>query len=266
MRSFLASTVRAAVLLALGPVPVNVNGAPWLDTEAGENPVVVGCYIDHTGRRPAGLIVETSVGPRSIGEVLAQAAYLEAAAVDAFLDLAAQLRRHGAPAELVDRLLRASAEEVLHARVVGALARARGAEPQVVVVSPTGPRSLFSIALENAREGCVRETWGAACAVAQGERAADPEVKEAMRAIARDELGHAALSWDLAEWLETHLSDAERAAVAVERRRAIEEVEREIEETMPAAWRHALGVPSREEAWAIFGAMRAQVWEARAAA
>ena len=47
----------------------------------------------------------------------------------------------------------------------------------------------------------MRETWGAACAVTQGERAADPELRRTMRGIARDELGHATLSWDLAAWL-----------------------------------------------------------------
>jgi hypothetical protein len=48
------------------------------------------------------------------------------------------------------------------------------------------PRSLVELALENIREGCVRETWGAACAVVQSMKATDLEVRRAMRAIARD--------------------------------------------------------------------------------
>jgi hypothetical protein len=242
------------------------GSVPWLDDDAGANPVVVSCNFDHTGRRPAGLVEPAKTGARSFGEVLAHMAYLEAAAIDAFLDLAVQVEAHGAPASLVARLRRAAGEEIQHARVMGELARARGAEPRPPMVVPTGPRSLLSIALENAREGCVRETWGAACAVAQGERAADGDLRSAMREIADDELGHAALSWDLAEWLESRLTADERAVVAVERERAIEELEREIEEAVPVAYRRALGMPSQEEASVILGAMRAEVWGVRAAA
>ena len=102
--------------------------------------------------------------------------------------------------------------------------------------------------------------------MAQAERAADPELRAAMRAIARDELGHAALSWDLAAWLSSRLSVEERAAVAAERARAVAGLEEEIEETLPEPWRRALGVPSPAQARVIFGAVRAQVWESRAAA
>lgn len=243
------------------------GGAPaFADPDAGTGPVVVSCYQSHTGRRPAGLVEDAGGGPGSIGEVLARAAYLEAAAVHAFLDLAAQVERHGAPAPLVKRLRRAAHDEVRHARDVGALARARGAEPPPVEIVATGPRSILALALENAREGCVRETWGAACAVAQAERAADPELREAMRALARDEIGHAALSWDLAAWLSSRLSEDARAAVAAERAGAVSGLEREIQGALPEPWRRALGVPSRAEARAIFGSLRAEVWEGCAAA
>jgi hypothetical protein len=201
-----------------------------------------------------------------VGEYLAKCAYLEAASVDAFLDLAAQVEAHCGPAELVARLRAAAEEEVRHALVMGKLARARGTRPRDVRVDSPGPRSLLSIALENAREGCVRETYGAACAVAMGERASDPELRAAMRDIARDELGHAELSWDLAAWIEDELTADERAIVAVERERAIEEIEQELEEELPAGWRRELGMPSVEEAGAIFRGMRLHVWSSRLAA
>jgi hypothetical protein len=247
-------------------IPTTSVGVPWLDTDAGDNPVVVSCNFDHTGRRPAGLVEPASAEARSFGEVLAHMAYLEAAAIDAFLDLATQVEAHGAPASLVARLRQAAGEEIRHARIMGELARARGAEPRPPMVVATGARSLLSIALENAREGCVRETWGAACAVAQGERAFDAELRAAMRVIADDELSHAALSWDLAEWLDSRLTAEERAVVAVERERAIEELEHEIDEGVPVAFRKALGMPSREEANVILDAMRSEVWAVRAAA
>jgi hypothetical protein len=102
--------------------------------------------------------------------------------------------------------------------------------------------------------------------LAQGERACDRDVRQAMRTIARDELGHAHLSWQMAEWIEARLSDEERAAVAAERQRAIAELEREIDRATPASWRHALGMPSREESRTIFTAMYEALWDARVAA
>jgi rubrerythrin len=238
------------------------QGVAFADDAGTTGPVIVSCYQDHTGRRPAGLAREPDVMSRSIGEVLARAAYLEGAAVEAFLDLAAQLSAHGAPRSLVARLRRAAADEVRHARVVGALARARGAEPPAVRVERTGPRSLFALALENAREGCVRETWGAASAVAQSKRARDRDVRDTMEAVARDELEHAALSWDLDAWLCARLAPGEHAAVEAARADAVREVEREIEEAMPDTWARALGVPSRAEARSMFAGMRAELWAA----
>lgn len=82
-----------------------------------------------------------------------------------------------------------------------------------------------------------------------------------MKSIARDELGHAALSWDLAAWLEARLSDDEKAAVAEERAMAVAELEGEIESVLPEVYRCTLGIPTRDEARAIFATMRAEVWE-----
>jgi hypothetical protein len=235
-------------------------GMPY-QVDAGPGPVVVACYQNHTGRRPATLVEEPDGAARSVGDVLARSAYLEAASVEAFLDLARQLEAHGAPRALIRRLRRAAMDEVRHARDVGALARAYGAEPPAVRVEASGERSLLAIALENAREGCVRETWGAACAVVQSMRAADPRVRETMRSVARDELAHAALSWDVARWIEARLSPEERAEVARERGAAERQLELELEEGLPPeAWRATLGLPSRDEARAILQGMHAEVW------
>jgi hypothetical protein len=197
----------------------------------------------------------------SVGELLAHAAYLEAASVTAFLDLARELAAHGAPAALVRRLRRAAGEEVRHARDVGAVARAHGGEPPPVrVASRRGTRTLFEIALENAREGCVRETWGAACAVVQSLRAGDARIRRTMRTVAADELSHATLSWDLARWIESRLAPAQRAQVDRERERAIAHLESEIAVAVPEAWRTTLGLPSPDEARTILRGMHAEVW------
>ena len=52
-------------------------------------------------------------------------------------------------------------------------------------------RALGVVAIENAVEGCVRETFGALIASWQAEHARDPGIKRLMRSIARDETRHA---------------------------------------------------------------------------
>jgi hypothetical protein len=228
--------------------------------DAGSTPAIIDCYFDCSGRRPATLLAEPPHRARTSGEALAHAAYLEAASVAAFLDLAVQLEAHGAPRALVRELRRAARDEVRHTRDVAALARARGAEPAALRLADAAPRSLIAIALENAREGCVRETWGAACAVVQSMRATDREIRRTMNTIARDELRHAQLSWDLANWLASRLTPEELARVRGERAHALAELQAELQSDPPEAWRAALGLPTRDEAQAILQAMSADVW------
>ncbi len=60
--------------------------------------------------------------------------------------------------------------------------------------------TLESLALENAREGCVGEAWGAIEAHAQAALAEEPGLRGVMASIARDEAMHALLSLDLDAW------------------------------------------------------------------
>src|SRR5579884_1159777 len=232
---------------------VNSPDGGAVDLDSG-SPAVVSCkywdagLMSRTGRRPAGFVEERHGGTPSVGEVLARAAHLESAAVRAFLDLAEQFARHGAPDRLVRRLRKAAGDEMRHARDVGALARAYGGEPPPVRVNAPGDRSLLALAVENAREGCVGETWGAACALAQAALAADMDVRATMHGIARDELRHAALSWDLAAWLARRLTADERARVAEERDRAIDELSAELETPVDDECRRLLGLATRRQA------------------
>ncbi len=57
-------------------------------------------------------------------------------------------------------------------------------------------------------EGCVNETFSAAIALWQARRAAGPEVRAAMAAIAEDELSHAQLAWDVHLWASRRLGPA----------------------------------------------------------
>ncbi len=175
------------------------------------------------GRRPLGLVAarqrKRSVGV--LGEHFAHSARLEAASVDAFLILRDELTFHGAPKKLLAAAARAARDEIGHARMTARLARRFGGRPIPTVVARKPVRDLEEIAVENAIEGCVRETFGALVGMWQAKTAKDPLVAKTMKALASDEVRHAALSWDVAQWLRENLSveacsrveSAKRAAV-----------------------------------------------------
>lgn len=150
---------------------------------------------------------------RTAGDYLAHAAHLEAASVAAFERIASELAALGAPAELVARAHRAAIEETAHARVLGRLARAHGVEPPTFASRPYAMRDAFELAVDNAVEGCVNETYGALVLHVQALEAEDAVTRAAFASIAQDEASHAELSNAMADWLDTRLSSAERSTV-----------------------------------------------------
>jgi hypothetical protein len=183
------------------------------------------------GRRPEGLRMNqlTARGEGPVGEHFASVAILEAASVTAFRRLRRELAAMGAPRALLDRIRVAARDEIRHARSITALAKKYGVTPAAPEVIPTErPRTLFEIAVENAREGCVRETYGALVAHFQAGQAEDADVRQAMSVIADEETEHAALSWDIAAWMETQLGEAECAALEEERRNAVAVLARDL--------------------------------------
>lgn len=185
------------------------------------------------GRRPEGLVSISGAGERwsaSLGAFFAEVAHLEAASVHTFADLRARLRVLGAPSDLLERLEHAEADEVRHTEAMARLAVRFGGTVSPPVIAQVGERSLFDLAVENMREGCVRETYGALLASYQALCAQDPEVRETMLSVAADETAHAELSWDLAAWYGARLSHAENAALEVEKRKAIAELARVVRE------------------------------------
>jgi hypothetical protein len=189
---------------------------PFTDEDAGVKGTRIVCgYCCIGGRCPRGF--------RPLrGERLAQMAQVEAASVDAFHALNDDLARLGAPGYLLRAVRAAAKDEVRHARAVGRTAERLGAHVPRAQVQPIAPRSLEQLAVENAEEGCVLETIGAAVAAMQAEHARDAGVRRVMRAIARDELRHAALAWRIADWLDARLDAAARARVREARGAALE--------------------------------------------
>ena len=159
------------------------------------------------GRLPAGLRSADCEGQRTeLAAYLARHAHLEAASVVSFERLARELAHHGAPHELVALSLEARADEVRHAHIIGSLAARRGAALTAPEVAEIPIRELFAIALKNAVEGCVRETFGALLGGYQAEHAEDSELRACMRRIAADEARHAALAQRAHRFLLTRLS------------------------------------------------------------
>jgi hypothetical protein len=178
----------------------------------------------------------------SLGERLARQAYYESASVVAFERLLAALRAHGADPRLVARAQKAAEDEARHARVFADLAALHGAAPMSLERATEEP-TLFALALENATEGCVRETFGALVTLHQAAHAESAEVRAAFAAIADDEAEHAALSWDLRAWFDEKLAPSERARVHQAHGRAVERARHDA--TAPGdALSTALGLPA----------------------
>jgi hypothetical protein len=213
------------------------------------------------GRRPEGLLSRHRAGRASrLGEHFARMAHMEAASIDAFEVIAAELAQHGAPRALVTSAQRAAADEVRHAELTSALARRFGAQPSKPLVAARPLRTLEAIALDNAVEGCVRECFGAAVGCYQAQTAVDPEIAEAMALIAADETRHAALAFELAAWLHDRLDAAARARVDQARARAVAGLRAELACAPAEPERAALGLPDTAAALHLHDTLARSLW------
>ncbi len=211
------------------------------------------CAVD--GRRYVGLDDREAPLGDTAAAYLARMAFFEAASVDAFALLAANLRSLDAPRSLIRACNVARHDEVRHARMARTLARRHGA----VVVAPRPPvqsrtSDLEAIAIENAVEGCVRETFGVVIGMWQAEAAPTAELRAFFSAITRDELRHAALSQRIDAWLCAQLSPAARHRVEAARTKAFAALEASLIEGEPPS---GLGLPTNAEACALLASWRA---------
>lgn len=204
------------------------------------------------GRRPLGLESTGRTGcDDALGRHFAIAAHLEAASVDAFERLRAELAAHGADLALTGAAVVSAVEEVQHAHVTARLAERFGASVETPRVEPRPLRSLFEVALDNAVEGCVRETYGALVAHHQAAHAADAEIRDVMQRIADDETRHAELSWDIAAWAATRLSPSELAQVRQAQREAVATLRAELSAPVHPALVETAGLPDSASAVAM---------------
>lgn len=200
-------------------------------------------------------VAREDVESGSVAELFMESAYLEAASVVAFERLADELTILGAPSELVARARRSRDDETRHAEVMDGFVRRLGRTPRALEIAEMQPRSVFAMALENAIEGCIRETFGALVAHYQANAAESVEVRDAMRRIAEDETSHASLSWDVAAWLEPRLSDAEREQLHAARLDALRELSVSLKREPSHELQAAAGLPGSREAEQLLAAL-----------
>jgi len=128
----------------------------------------------------------------------------EHASVPAFERLARELAHHQAPHRLVARALAAASEEIRHARTCFALAAAYlGRDvraPSLPDIRGRGARTLAEIARESWWDGCIGEAGAAKVVLARAADAKNVRERGALRGIAREERGHAALAADVVAW------------------------------------------------------------------
>lgn len=214
--------------------------------------LVIACTTCAIGRRPDGLCLMEHRPGTPLGQYFARVAALEAASVPAFELLAEELWADGAPSSLVMRCLSAADDERRHAVVMGRIAREFGASPGGFTITDRARRGAREVALQNAREGCVREAFGALLATWQASHARHGAVRDAMGVIADDETRHATLSFDIAAWFERTLDDDAREATRAAREEALQSLRAELDARVPTDLGREAGVPSPDVAIALW--------------
>jgi hypothetical protein len=214
------------------------------------------------GRRPEGLSAGTPVAcTTELGAYFAQAAGLEAASVPAFARLARELAAHGAPPPLVAAARRALRDEVRHFHITRALARRFGGLVRPPRVPRGEVRPLAEVAAENTREGCVGETFGAATAAWQARAAAHAPVRIAMASIARDEVRHASLAWQIEAWARRTLPPSARTRLDQARTRSVAALEASLAATpVTPALTIAAGLPPASKQRELIAHLHSSLW------
>jgi hypothetical protein len=202
---------------------ISADGGATLDCPTTPAMLTVTCTVNCTGRLTEGY--GAPEGTRTEGERLAAMTYLEAVSVHAFERLERELDAHRAPPDLLRAARRARRDEVRHTAMTTRLARRHGASFRLPEApGPARTRTLFEVALENAVEGCIRETYGAVQGLVEAETSRDATMRRAMKSIAADECRHAELAWAVHAWAMPRLTEDERRAVERAMKDAVAEI------------------------------------------
>ena len=220
---------------------VDTRGTVTVRDKTKSHSYDIGDPCHPAGRRPADFVALASGG--TVRGLIRRAMHDEAESVRAFERIARELRAHGAPGELIAGAEQAAIDERGHAARCAALI----GETAVIASDALPVRSLLELAIDNAREGCVGESYAALAAVVQAQTAGSAELRAHFAAIATDELAHAALSHAIAEWIDAELTGEQRAIVTAARTDATREIALSLDAPASPAMR-TLGLPSGDNA------------------
>ncbi|MBL8683812.1 MAG: ferritin-like domain-containing protein [Myxococcales bacterium] len=199
------------------------------------------------GRRTEGVDEVTATRARdTLGVFIA----LEAEAIAAFERLARELVALGAPEAMVQAARSCAEDERRHVAMVSALDGRTALQAPVARELPL--RSAMDVALENAVEGCVRETFGVVIAQWQAEHSTNARVRACYAKIAADEARHAALAGEIDAWFAARSSEDERAKIEEAKRHAMNELRAEQPWAVGDPW---LGTPNATVAKALVDAL-----------
>ena len=136
----------------------------------------------------------------------AREAAFEHASVASFARATLDLMAVGAPPELLAEVQAAALDEIEHARITFALARAYGGADvgpgklPAIALASTHTRTLAEVARDTFIDACEGESIAALAVHEAARRAEDPTVRALLSRIADDEDRHAALAWKTVAW------------------------------------------------------------------
>ncbi len=141
----------------------------------------------------------------------------EHAAVASFAATSLVLLAHGAPPDLVAATHAAAIDEIAHAKLAFAIARAFGAGslgPGVFTLPAVAVPTLAEFAVSTLRDACIPETIGALVVREAALQVHDPRLRAALSKVAEDEARHAELAFRTLAWAVRSGGEAVCQAVA----------------------------------------------------
>jgi hypothetical protein len=151
--------------------------------------------------------------------------------IAAFAELALDLMAAGAPTELVTRSHQAALEEARHTQACLSIASGLDGDlvplttPSRLLAVRRRPRwraaLLVRLAVESYFDGWVGEASSARVLAQLAREARDPRIRDALRQLAREEMGHARLGADIVRWCTHAGGPLVEHALAIARRHAV---------------------------------------------
>lgn len=175
----------------------------------------------NTGGRLPPAYQEPQIMGEGIGVYFAKSAHEQAAAVFSYIALATQLRSFGAPTNLIEQCQSAAKDNILHAKIMQELSEMEGVFVPSFHYVPTS-QSILEVAMQNAVDGCIYETWAALLANWQSTHLpSDPELQTVYEQIGKNKAMHGQLAWDLHFWFLSKLRTREKKQLSRAQSKAI---------------------------------------------